>query len=274
MSRNIISGMLRGGLYTRVVGRRIRYFHRLPSTMDEAARQAEDGAEEGTIIFAEEQTAGRGRFQRTWVSASGNLYLSIVLRPSIQSLQSLSMLSGVAVVRAIRKSTGIECVIKWPNDVRVKGKKVSGILVENALVGDSVQYAVVGIGINVALDPSTVDELSKIATSLNMEIGREVDRESLLRHLLQEMDGLYRSLGPPGANGQPQDAADAHWKEEWRGLLETLGREVEVRWQHEVYTGFAEGVDEAGNLLLRLGDGTLLTLPAGEVTSQGSGKDR
>ena len=274
MSRNLISGMLRDGLYTRVVGRRILYFQSLSSTMDEAARQAKDGAEEGTVILAEEQTAGRGRFQRAWVSPSGNLYLSIILRPSLRSLQTLSMLSGVAVVRAIKKSTGIECVIKWPNDVRVHGKKVSGILVENALLGDSVQYAVVGIGINVVMDPSTVDGLSKIATSLNMEVGQEIDRESLLRHLLQEVDGLYRSTGSSRTNGQPQDGAGVHWEEEWRGLLETLGREVEVRWQHEVYTGLAENVDKVGNLLLRLGDGTLLTLPAGEVTSQGQGKDR
>ena len=283
--------MLREGLYTRVVGRRIVYFQRLSSTMNEAARQAQEGAEDGTVILAEEQTAGRGRFQREWVSQAGNLYLSIVLRPSLQALQYLSIISGVAVVRAIRKTTGMKSTIKWPNDVRIRGKKVCGILVENALQDNSVQYSIVGIGVNVALDPSTVDELADIATSLNVEVGEAVDREALLRNLLQEMDSLYQPLrqvqsspnNPPISpltKGGLQGSYDFPYKggtkrgaeivEEWRGLLETLGMQVEVRWQDDVYTGYAEDVDEVGNLLLRLSDGSLATLPVGEVSLQRS----
>ncbi len=264
MPGNVVSAMLREGLYTRVVGRRIIYFPRLSSTMDETARQARQGAEEGTVILAEEQVAGRGRFQRVWVSQPGNLYLSILFRPSLQALQYLSIISGVAVARAIRKSTGLKPTIKWPNDIRLRGKKVSGILVENALQDNDVQYAVVGIGVNVALDPSTVDALAGLATSLNVETARQIDREVVLKHLLQEMDGLYLAL-----KGQ-----DFHMPvEEWKGLLDTLGSRVEVRWQDDVYTGYAEDVDEVGNLLLRLEDNTLATLPAGEVTSGESPQD-
>ncbi len=284
MPRNVVSGMLRGGLYTRVVGRRIIYFQRLSSTMDEAARLAQDGTEDGTVVLAEEQTAGRGRFQRVWVSQAGDLHMSIVLRPPIQALPYLSILSGVAVVRAIRKTTGLRPTIKWPNDVRMGGKKVSGILIENALQGDSVRYAIVGIGVNIALDPSTVDSIAHIATSLNVEAGKAVDPEVVLRHLLQELDSLYVPLrqpshqapllnppNPPLAKGGEGGFPEARVRvamEEWRGLLETLGKRVVVRWHDEVYTGYAEGVDEIGNLLLRLEDGTLATLPAGEVTSQ------
>ena len=280
MAKNIISGMLRGGLYTRVVGRRLVYFQRLSSTMDEAARRAKEGVQEGTVFLAEEQTAGRGRFRRTWVSPRGNLYLSIVLRPSIQVMQYLSIISGVALVRAIRRATALNPVIKWPNDVRIRGKKVAGILVENALQDNIMQYAVVGIGVNVSLDPNTTDELSNIATSLNVEAGKVVDREVLLRHLLQEMDRLYVSLGRASSSSEPGSTSEPECRDlpslpasldairnEWRGLLETLGKHVEARWQDDVYIGYAEDVDKVGNLLLRLEDGTLATLPAGEVTS-------
>ena len=276
MPRNIVSGVLRRGLHTRVVGRRIVYFQRLTSTMDEAARQAREGAEEGSVIVAEEQTAGRGRFQRVWVSQPGNLYFSILFRPPIEALQYLSIVSAVGVVRAIRKASGLKPTIKWPNDVRIGGKKVCGILVENVLVADRVQHAIVGIGVNVAFDPSTAGGLANIAASLNMEAGKPVDREVLLRHLLQEMDSLYLLLhehhrySRSGAKGQGLEEATA----EWRSLLETLGNHVEVRWQDEVYTGYAEDVDKVGNLLLRLGDGTLATLPAGEVTSVKSNEHR
>ena len=274
MPRNIVSGMLREGLYTRIVGRRVLYFQSLTSTMDEATRQAEDDAMDGTVILAEQQTAGRGRFQKSWVSPAGNLYLSIVVRPSIQALPYLSIISGVAAARAIRKTTGIRPTIKWPNDVRIGGKKVCGILVENSIEGDSVRYSIVGFGVNVSFDPSTIPELANTATNLNVEAGVEVERQVLLRHLLQEMDSLYLPLRGGGTTPPPKVGTLTaernsleRARDEWRSLLETLGMQVEVRWQEEVYRGYAEDVDEFGNLVLRQGDGTLATLPAGEVTT-------
>ena len=274
MPRNVVAGMLREGLYTRVVGRRVLYFRRVSSTMDEAARLALEGAEDGTVVLAEEQTAARGRFDRVWVTQEGNLYLSIVLRPSRQALQYLSIVSGVAVARAIRKTIGLRPTIKWPNDVRLGGKKVCGVLVESSLLGDSVRYAIVGIGINVALDLSVVDGLADIATSLHVEAGTEVGREALLRNLLQEVDKLYLPLrginGGPHASAPARSLGDGSLEQvmaEWRGLLETLGREVQVRWGEDVYAGYAEDVDDLGNLMLRQADGTLVTLPAGEVTA-------
>ena len=105
------------------------------------------------------------------------------------------------MARAIRKTIGLRPTIKWPNDVRLGGKKVCGVLVESSLLGDSVRYAIVGIGINVALDLSVVDGLADIATSLHLEAGTEVGREALLRNLLQEVDKLYLPLR--GINGGP-----------------------------------------------------------------------
>ena len=264
MPKNPVSGMLRGGLYTRVVGRRILHYQHLSSTMDEAARLALEGTEEGTVVLAEEQSSARGRFQRQWVTQAGNLYFSIVLQPSLEGLQYVSIICGLAVARAIRKRTELDPAIKWPNDVRIQGKKVCGILVENAVKGDSVQHSIVGIGINVAFDPSTVEELRDTAAGLNAEADRAVDREALLGQVLYEIDRLYAPLRQVSPGKGPEVRAIV---QEWRGLLETLGGRVEVRWQDEVLRGLAEDVDAVGNLILRREDGSLVNLPAGEVTS-------
>ena len=251
----MVAATLRGGLYTRVVGRRIMFFQNLGSTMDEANHHGGAGVLDGTVVLAETQQASRGRFGRTWVSQPGNLYFSVVFYPGLKALPLLSPLGGVAVVRAIAKTTGLHPRIKWPNDVLIGGKKVAGILVESVISGEEVRYAVLGIGVNVALDPEALGELSATATSLNAAAAREVPREELLRRLLQELDGLYLAL----RKGESPI-------EEWRGLLDTLGCRVTATAGREFPTGIAEGVDDLGNLQLRLDDGQLVTLTTGDVT--------
>ena len=254
-----MAATLRGGLYTRIIGRRIMFFQNLGSTMDEADRHGAAGVEDGTVVVAETQQVSRGRFGRSWVSQPGNLYFSVVFYPTLKVLPLLSPLAGVAVVRAIAKTTGLRPLIKWPNDVLVGGKKVAGILVESVISGEEVRYAVLGIGVNVALDPDALGELSATATSLNATAAREVPREDLLRSLLQELDGLYRAL----QKGESPI-------EEWRSLLDTLGRRVTASAGGEspagLTEGLAEGVDDVGNLQLRLDDGRLITLTTGDVT--------
>ncbi len=257
MSRKTVSNVLKRGLYTRVVGRRILSFEELASTMDEALKEALAGTEEGTVVLAGRQTAGRGRFQRPWVSEPGNLLLSVVLYPSMAEMPFLSMMAGLAVARTVQRETGLQPSIKWPNDVLLGGRKVCGLLVEDALEGDVVRYALVGIGLNVALAPEKYPEIAEIATSLNREKGTEVDVSSVLRTLLHELDAIYVEM----KEGRTPVL-------EWRGFLETLGRRVEVMWGDEVVTGYAEGVDEMGHLLLRRDDGSLAELSAGEVTFQ------
>ena len=278
MAEAPVSSLVQGGLYTEVVGKRILHFERLTSTMDEAAALAVNGAEDGTVILAEEQTSGRGRFGRLWVSQRGNLLLSILLRPGGNTVHYLSMMAGLAVVQAIQKSTGLEATLKWPNDVLLRGRKVSGILVEQAFQGNILQYAVVGIGINCSFDPSTVKEVSQTATSLDIEANKSVDRVELLRYLLQELDMLYLQLGQPGPQQSSPDqetesgAGPEHIRISWRSCLGTLGQHVEVSWQGDVYKGYAEDVDGLGNLMLRLDDGKVVHLSAGEVTSAGIGR--
>jgi BirA family biotin operon repressor/biotin-[acetyl-CoA-carboxylase] ligase len=135
------------------------------------------------------------------------------------------------------------------------GKKAAGILAESTVVGETVCYAVVGIGLNVALDTSETEEISAFATSVNAAAGREMERESLLRQLLLDLDDTYIQLGR-GVSPIP----------EWSGLLENLGTRVEVTSGSETHIGLAEGVDDGGNLLLRLDSGQVLTMTAGDVT--------
>ena len=262
---NLVASTVRQGLYTHVVGRRILYYPELKSTMDEAARLAGEDSDEGTVVIAERQSAGRGRQGRSWVSEPGNLLFSVLFRPEMTQLPFISIIGGVAAARAVRKTTGLAPRIKWPNDLMLDGRKAAGILAESAIVGDSVCYAVLGIGINVALDASETEEIAPFATSVNAAAGREVDRESLLRQLLIELDDLYIRLG----RGESPIA-------EWRDLLDTTGRRVTATpgnsppLQGGELGGVAEGVDDTGNLLLRLDDGRLITLTAGDVTLGGN----
>ena len=255
MPASIVAQMLRAGLYTAVVGRSVRYYQSTGSTMDDAAQWARDGAADGSVVVAETQTASRGRVGRRWVSDAGNLYFSVLFRPDTNALPLLNPLAGVAVARAIRQTAGLYPVIKWPNDVMIDGKKVAGILAESALLGPAVEHAIVGVGINVALDVSADPEIAATAASLNALAGYEVDRAELLRRVLQHMDALYLDLRR-GRSPIP----------EWRRWLDTLGQRVIVSHHGESNEGLAEDVDEHGNLLLRADDSRLLTLTAGDIT--------
>lgn len=249
-------GLVERRLATAFLGRRMVYHQSLPSTQDVARAEAEAGAPEGTVILAEEQTAGRGRLGRAWVSPPGsNLYLTLIMRPSVECLRSLGMVAPLAVVEAVEEVTGVSPRIKWPNDVLVGRRKLCGVLIDTGLVGSGVMYALVGIGLNVNLDVGSLPEIAQVATSLRCELGREVPREEVLAALLNRFEGLYRAW-PEG----PQVF------EAWRSRLETLGQRVRVAFGNQREEGVAEDVDREGCLLLRRDDGSLIRLAAGEVT--------
>ena len=252
---SIVAQMLRTGLYTAVIGRSLRFYQSTGSTMDDVAEWARDGAEEGVVVVAETQSASRGRLGRRWISDEGNLYFSVLFRPEADVLPLLSPLAGVAVARAIRQVAGLYPSIKWSNDIMIDGRKVAGILAESALSGSQIQHAVVGIGVNVALDVSADPEIAATATSLNHSSDSDIDRAELLRRILQHMDALYLDL----RRGRSPIA-------EWRRWLDTLGQRVTVTHHGATETGLAEDIDEHGNLLLRADSGELLTLTAGDIT--------
>jgi BirA family biotin operon repressor/biotin-[acetyl-CoA-carboxylase] ligase len=242
-------------LDTSFIGQRIIYYPRLNSTNDIAKRWARQGAEEGTVIVAEEQTAGRGRMKRTWLSPKGSIALSIILRPQLAYISSLIMVASLAVVHGIEQVTGLKSQIKWPNDVLVNNKKMCGILIESDLRGSAVDYAIIGIGINVNLRLSEFPEVPPTATSLSHELGRDVSRLDVIRCLLAETERLYLAL----PTGQPV-------YQEWRDSLVTLGKKVQVRSGAITYKGIAESVAGDGSLCLRQSDGSLIKIVAGDVT--------
>lgn len=243
-------------LTTSFLGRRLLYATTLTSTQDMARREAAEGAPEGTVVIAEEQTAGRGRLGRSWVSPPGdNLYLTLLLRPTLTGLRALTMVAPLACVQAAQDTTGVEARIKWPNDVLVNRRKLAGILIDTELMGEQPEYTLVGIGLNVNMDVESQPEVASIATSLRAEAGREVPREEALASLLNSFEALYQKAG----KGQ-------ELREAWKARLETLGKRVNVRFGDIVEEGLAEDVDEEGNLLLRLPGGALRVVSAGEVT--------
>ncbi len=252
---NISAETIAKGLETRVIGRRILYYPSLPSTMDIARQEARLGATEGTTIIAGEQTAGRGRLSRTWLTPGGNIALSVILYPRLALLPSMVMLASLAVVYAIESAAGLKPAIKWPNDILINGKKVCGILIENDLKGDKVNYSIIGIGINVNFSPAGNTGVQYPATSLAAETGGDVSRPEVIRSLLVEMERFYLVLSAGGSVF-----------EDWRDNLETLGKKVRITAGEEVYEGVAESVARDGSLLLRGQDGRLMPILVGDVS--------
>ena len=242
-------------LKTENVGRCVLHLTSVSSTMDAAREEAEDGAPHGMIVVADEQTRGQGRRGRRWVSPRGNVYVTVILRPVAWSVRTLAMVAPLAACEAIDAVASVRSSIKWPNDVLIEGRKVCGVLIDVHMGRDGVDYALVGVGINVALDASQHDEIRGIATSLAAESGSEVSRERLLATFLNRFEKLYVAAG-----------LDDSVYEAWRARLETLGRQIRVQFGDDVDEGVAEDVDGDGNLLLRRADGSVIALSAGEVT--------
>jgi BirA family biotin operon repressor/biotin-[acetyl-CoA-carboxylase] ligase len=247
------------GLETERIGRNLVYRPAIGSTNDEARRLARAGAPEGTLVVTDYQTSGRGRLDRRWEAPAGSsLLMSLVFRPRLAAhqVQRLTMICGLSVVDAVEAETHLQVGLKWPNDLVIAGAKLGGILTEIELDGNRVDHAVVGIGLNVNLDPDQLPEdLWMVATSLSQVLGRKVARMPLLRELLRAIEVRYRALQA----GQSPLA-------EWAARLVTLGQPVAVSAMGSCVRGVAEGVDDDGALLVRRDDGRLETVLVGDVT--------
>jgi BirA family biotin operon repressor/biotin-[acetyl-CoA-carboxylase] ligase len=234
-------------------GHTILTYESIGSTMDRARELAHKGAPEGTLVIAAEQTTGRGRLDRSWLSPGGSLSLSLLLYPALGKLPYLTMLAGLAAAEAIEKVSSLKTVLKWPNDVLVNGKKVAGILVESGIVrGQS--FAVIGIGVNVNLEMASCPDIAAIATSLSDESNGEIDARKLLRALVDGIENLYTHF----------DAVTT--LASWRTRLVTLGRQVRATSGNAVIEGLAVDVTDDGALVTRLSDGSECTVIAGDVT--------
>ena len=252
---------IRLNLNTSFMGRDLLFYDTLPTTMDVADMKAMSGAAEGTVVLADDQTAGRGRFDREWIVEKGAaIAVSIILRPPPPVSARLHIVSSLAVARAIETATDLKPAIKWPNDVLLDGKKTSGILLTSNRGRDGKAYVNAGIGINVNQAPESLAGITPPATSLRVQAGQPVSRLEVFCALLHHIEKLYLEA----LSGS--DLLDL-----WRSYLVTLGQNVRVQWRREDMLGFveegrAEDIDEFGRLLLRTTEGELKTLASGEVT--------
>ena len=255
MSDKLSAELIMDGLETRVIGQRILYYPSVTSTNEIARTEAGKGVQEGTVVIADEQTAGRGRLKRTWLTPVGNTALSVVLYPEKRILPSLIMMASLAVSHSIETVTGLKTQIKWPNDLLINGRKVCGILIESDVRNEKVNFTVIGIGINVNAGKDVLSGVQTPATSLYLEAGKVVSHLQIIRELLKAMDNLYYTITSGGSVFS-----------EWRDRLITLGKEVRVTSGEEMFEGIAESVNTDGSLLVRIPDGSLNRVVAGDVT--------
>jgi BirA family biotin operon repressor/biotin-[acetyl-CoA-carboxylase] ligase len=245
-------------LNTHDLGQRLHCSEELPSTNDRARELAEAGAEHGEVVIAESQTAGRGRRGRSWSSPPGqNLYLSVILRPSLppQRAPELTLVASVAACDACRKA-GVDAGIKWPNDLLVDGRKVAGILTELSAEADAVHWVILGIGVNLNSTLEDLPEdLREVATSLAIEREQPVPRALFAAALLSELE-QWLDLHAAEGFGPIRDA--------WRERSVTLGREVRVDGDRGEIAGVAVDIDDSGALLVR-GRAGVTRVVAGDV---------
>ena len=249
---------LRKGLKTRVFGNKIYSFDTIDSTNNCAKAVAGCGASEGTVVIAEQQTAGKGRLGRLWeANPNENLMFSLVLRPkaSTDALNLLPLYVAVAVSGAIERATGLKVECKWPNDILYKGKKLAGILIEGSIKQNMVDYVVIGVGINV--NQAKFDgELSTKASSLRLEADKEIDRVSLFKEILKGLEDDYRGFQNSGFHSVvPQ----------WIARSTMINRPISVSQQGNIISGVVKGLSADGGLVLQT-NGTEQTVFAGDVT--------
>lgn len=254
---------LESRLHTEWAGRKLKFFKSLGSTNVEAKRLGEEGAPAGTLVVAESQTAGRGRRGRGWQSPpQTNLYFTLLLRPDFAPdlAPMLTLVMALAVKEAIEEICGPGVGIKWPNDIVLNGKKITGILTEMSLQGEYIQHVVTGVGINVKKQ-EFAGELCGKAASLEEETGRSVSRALLLQKVMEHYERNYALFM------KKMDLSLL--LEKYNAALVNLEREVLVLDPAGEFAGVAKGINKKGELLVQLPDGMIKKIYAGEVSVRG-----
>jgi BirA family biotin operon repressor/biotin-[acetyl-CoA-carboxylase] ligase len=251
---------LQSGLETHMFGRTIHTFSEVDSTNKLAYQLALRGANEGEVVVAESQTRGKGRMGRIWESPPGfNIYLSLVLRPKIppSKIPLISLMAAVACAEAIEEVTTLITVIKWPNDLLIKGRKVGGILTEADMEMDVINFVIIGIGINVNMTGHSLpSSIENTAISLKMELGKEISRVTLIQKLLYKMEVWYKMF---------EENKEEKLRKRWEKLSQVKGRKVEVSFMGKVIRGEALGIDEDGALLVQGVNEGVKRIVAGDI---------
>ena len=248
-------------IHTKWAGKTVHFARDIDSTNLWIKRLAKEGAPEGTLALAEFQSAGRGRLGRSWEVPEGtSVMMSILLRPKFepQYAPTLTLVMGMAVAKAV-KSLGFDVSIKWPNDVVVSHKKICGILTEMGVRDGKIDYAVIGVGINVNIKEFPEEMVDK-ATSLYLESGKEFDRSQIPGLVMEAFEKYYEKFAA---------TCDlSGLKEEYESILANYNQPVRVL-AKEPYEGVARGITDGGELLVEKTDGTIVAVSAGEVSVRG-----
>lgn len=255
-----LPGIIRDRLPRSLFTKNVYYFPTIGSTNSYARELATQGEPEGAMVITEKQTKGKGREGRKWYSPSKvNLLFSIIFRPpfSIDGIFSLTMLTALAVVDAIHNMTGLQTLIKWPNDVYCKDKKMAGILTEFSANKKRAEYVIVGTGLNVNWDMRGKPELDHLATSLIIELGHPISRVDLLIHILELIEKYYQHL----LRGQ-----DNLIYERWNELSMVIGKEVLIDPGKERKRARVTGIDKNGALVVEDENGRELSIICGDLT--------
>ncbi len=249
-------------LRTRFLGKDLRYFDSIPSTLAAAKRLARELDAEnlhGTVVVSEQQTGGVGRLGRSWVSPPGGIWATVMMKTGlpVDRLFMITMAGSLAIARAIRREYDLLALIKWPNDIFIGSKKVAGLLQEVDTDGDSVNHVLLGMGINANVDLSELpDELRQIATTLHEETGAAIDRTKFLARVLKEFELRLLQL----ESGQYDTIVS-----EWRSLSLTINRRVHVKTMTKSFKGEAIDIDEHGALVIRKDNGKVEKVIAGDL---------
>ena len=248
-------------IHTKWTGKTVHFAREIDSTNLWIKRLAKEGAPEGTLALAEFQSAGRGRLGRSWEVPEGtSVMMSILLRPKFepQYAPMLTLVMGMAVAKAVKK-LGFDVSIKWPNDVVVSHKKICGILTEMGVRDGKIDYAVIGVGINVNIREFP-EEMADKATSLYLESGKEFDRSQIPGLVMEAFEEYYEKFAA---------TCDlSGLKEKYESILANYNQPVRVL-AKEPYEGVARGITDGGELLVEKTDGTIATVSAGEVSVRG-----
>lgn len=246
-------------LNTEYIGKNLFVFNEVRSTNTVAKFLSMNDAENGTVVISEKQTDARGRSGKAWESPLGGIWLSIILRPHIDfsKLPLLTLATGVAVAKSMER-TGVQSVeIKWPNDIIMHGKKVCGILTEAVTQFNSIESIIIGVGIDVNIDVTDFsEELQTGTTTLQEELGRKEDVNTLIKIFLEEFEKITELFNHEGFE---------EILKEWRKRSYTIGKIVEVREPfNKYYDGYVVGINKEGALIVEKIDGTLEKVISGE----------
>lgn len=247
-------------LKSKILGQRVYHFASIGSTQEYAFELGRKGTSEGALVVAEEQTSGHGRKGRPYCSPQGGIWFSLLLRPPLPPRQApvISLAAGVALAEVVT-GLGLQSVLlRWPNDILIGGKKLSGILAEMSAEPDQLHFVVLGMGINANVEMDSLPQaIRPLATTLKNELGERVDRVEILCKVLEKLEKYYLRLLKQGP---------ASILEDWKSFPNMLGKPVKVSAPEGIYDGVAVGLDEDGALLIKDNTGEVRKLFAGDVS--------